>query len=269
MELANERGNIRGSFSMWDLLAIIVVVLLSGVWFVFTHTGERARIAQCAWNLRTLGQATQSYAGEHWDELPETLIRVGKFRSWDMALMPYLDPALAKPKSVYDKKRFMAAVRRYFVCPSDPFQRPNPRSYAMAGRDMRYGWPPTSHDKTGVGIIWDRNTVSILHDDDLVEGATKNHDLFPHIKQSLLPDPAHTLLLTELIAPGNRLERPTGAVVFAAYRQQEIVNGEDLHFQFGKFNYLMADGHVELLNKSQTDGSDGVNPNIWTINPKD
>ncbi len=259
----------RGSFSMWDLLAVIVVLLILGAWFGFTHTGERGRITQCASNLEALGRATQSFANEHQDGLPEACVRVGKLETWDTALMPYLDPALAKAKSVYDKRRFVAAVQKYFVCPSDPFQGLNHRSYAMAGRNMRFGWPPTSHDETGVGVVWDKNTISILHDDGLEENAASNPDLLPRMKQSVLLDPAHTLLLTELIDPGNGLERPGGSVIFSVGAQQKMVNGDDRHFHFGKFIYLMTDGHVKLLKKSQTDGSDGVSANIWTINTGD
>ncbi len=269
MNLLNENGCIRGSFTLWDLLALTIITFVLGAWLAFERTGERGRTARCAANLRALGKAAQSFTIEHQDGLPQACVRVGDFESWDMDLSPYLDPELAKAKSVYDKQRLEADLRQYFACPSDPFQGSIHRSYAMSGRDMRYGWPPTSRDKTGVGLDWNKNTVSILNDDDLVKNAVKNHELFPRVKQSVFPDPDSTLLLTELIDPGNNLGRPGGAVIFSSGAQQKIVSGDDPHFQFGKFNYLMADGHVMLLKKGQTDGSDQMNPNVWNINPGD
>jgi prepilin-type processing-associated H-X9-DG protein len=266
---AGSRETIRGSFTIWDLIAIMVVLVVFGGWFAFQHTGERGRIAQCTSNLKTLGEAIQSFANEHQNELPAANINMGELNSWDMMLTPYLNPKLATAKSVYEKNQLLPPAQIYFFCPSDPVKRTNPRSYAMGGRDMHYGWPPTSDDRTGVGLFWDAGTVSILHDNELAESATKNPDLLPRMKQSLLQDPANTLLLTELIGEDNSLRRGALTRVFEVNDQRKSFNGDVSHFHHGKFNYLMNDGHVELLTGQQTLGGDGQSGNIWTINAGD
>ncbi|MGH7940111.1 MAG: DUF1559 domain-containing protein, partial [Limisphaerales bacterium] len=238
----------RGSLSIWDLIVILLVVAFLGAWFVFAHSGERGRILQCASNLKALGGAVQSYAKDHNDGLPVAAIIVGpNLVTWDMDLYPYLAPSLANAKSVYDKKQLLAACQKDFACPSDPIERPTPRSYAMAGRNMHFGWPPGPDDNTGVGIIWSKGSVSLLNDDDLVKSAVKNPDLFPRTSQSLLLDPAHTLLLTDYIEPDNIMGRASSAVVFSPVEQQRSLIGYYTNFHLNKFNYLMSDGHVELL----------------------
>lgn len=260
------RKAIRGSFTLWDLIAILVVFIFAGAWYAVIHTGERGRIACCASNLRILGEATQSFADEHQSELPAAIINLGKTQIWDMALIPYLCPNLTNAKSIYAKNQLLSKAQHFFLCPSDTINRKSPRSYAMAGRDMSYGWPPTSGDDTGLGILWDNRTVSILHDEDLITKADKDFDLLPRIKQSLLLKPAGTLLITELVVPDNILAQPNSARVLAVNDQQTGMDLISTHFHSGKFNYLMADGHVELLAADQTDGSDGKSHTIWTVN---
>lgn len=255
---------------MWDLIAILVILAFLAGWFAFTHSGERGRIIQCAANLKGLDEATESYARDHEDGLPVAAIVLSTNNvTWDMDLYPYLAPGLANAKSAYDKRQLMNACRRHFVCPSDPIERANPRSYALAGRDMHYGWPPASDDKTGIGIIWDKGSVAALPDDSFEKRAAENPDLLPRIKHSLLPDPNETLLLTEFIDPDNIMGRTTSTVVFTPEEQQRSLAGYDPIFHFKKFNYLMADGHVELLSAKQTTVRDGKSHNIWTINPDD
>jgi prepilin-type processing-associated H-X9-DG protein len=266
---------IRGSFTVWDLIAILVVTGVFGGWFVFAHSGERGHIARCAGNLKALGEATQAYANDHNDGLPAAVIDTramgaeGQVTCWDMALAPYLEPRLAKAKSIYEQNQLWPAVQPYLVCPSDPFKRAEPRCYAMATRIMQAGWPPSPQDMTGVGVVWNKQFVSALLGQEMAGDALKNPDLLPRLKRSLLPDPANTLLLTELIAPGNHLRRGPYADVNDANVQEESFNGDSSSFHFGKFHYLMADGHVKLLTGPQTDGSDGQSRNIWTINAED
>jgi prepilin-type processing-associated H-X9-DG protein len=255
---------------MWDLIAILVVAGFVLGWFAFEHSGERGHVARCARNLKGLGEATQVYANDHSDGLPAAVINMGAGGiTWDMELAPYLRPGAAKAKSLYDRERLIEQKRPWLVCPSDFLPRANPRSYAMSARYMMYGWPPRPDDKTGVGLFWDKNSVTVILGKDMAESALKNHDLLPRFKRSMLPDPANTLWLTELISPDNGLRRSACSEVAGVNQQEEYFEGDSSHFHFGKFNYLMADGHVELLTGAQSDGSAGKRHNIWTINPGD
>lgn len=262
--------SVRGGFTMWDAIAILIVLFALGVWFAFNHLGERGRVARCRSNLKTLGQAMKSYANDHDDGLPAGAINVGNgVISWDTELAPYLNPGLKNPTSVYDRKRLMATINPRFVCPSDTIQRKDPRSYAMSSHYMKYAWPPTPDDKTGVGVLWNRETVSNLLGKDFVDAAFKDPAVLPRVKLSMLPDPENTLLLSELIMPENMIGHGAWTLLGGVNAQKNSFHGDAARFHFGKFNYLMADGHVELLAGSQTTGQDPKSHNIWTINPKD
>src|ERR1700739_3568896 len=90
------RRAVRGSFTLWDLLALLVVVALWGTWFAFNHLGERGRIHRCAGNLEELGAAMKSFANDHDDSLPAAGIELENTKlSWDMDLFPYLKHGLA------------------------------------------------------------------------------------------------------------------------------------------------------------------------------
>ncbi|HEV2329992.1 MAG TPA: H-X9-DG-CTERM domain-containing protein [Verrucomicrobiae bacterium] len=268
------RRAIHGSFTLWDLIAVLFVVVLLGVWFVFAHTGERGRIIRCTANLKVLGEVTQSFANDHNDGIPAatidtTYMNGGGVISWDTQLAPYLEPRLAQAKSVYEKSLVWPAGQHHLACPSDPIKRPNPRSYAMSWRRWLYGWPPASEDKAGVGVTWNKATISRFLDSDLAQRAAKHPELLPRLQLSVISDPDQTMLFTELIQQPNMVGRIVCTQVGYVQAQKEAFNGDSSHFHFGKFNYLMADGHVELLSGSKTDGSDGKSHNIWIINPGD
>ncbi len=245
----------------------MAVAALLAAWFGFSHSGERGRTARCARNLAMLGQAIESYASDHTDGLPAGAINLEKAKtSWDMDLLAYLRPDLARSSGAYEKRQLLLAAQPFFFCPSDPVPRGgHPRSYAMAARDMAYGWPPGPDDKTGVGLLWDGSTLSVLGED-LAQKAIKDAELLPRLQQSVLPDPAGTLLLTELMVPNNTMAGLVSARVFSV-SEQEAVFKQAPGLHWGRFNYLMADGHVAWLTRLQTggEGGRGSPAGIWTI----
>lgn len=248
------------AFARADLIVTVAVVVCLAGWLVFTHTGERGRIAACAHNLRNLSQAMHSDAHDHHNELVPAEIDVGAVKaSWDGEIMPYLKPP--SPSR--------------FHCPSDTFERgPNPRTYALAARDMTMGWPPTKDDRTGIGLLWNHRTIVTALGEDAWEPAQAHPETLPRLNLSVVSAPARTLLLSELLMPDNVLGHAGSTRIFNA-RQQIYINkqvakygGGPAQFHNGKFNYLMADGHVECLTGLEggvTEKPDG----IWTINPGD
>jgi len=297
MKLVNSISRHRpGGFSRTDLVVTVAVLACLAAWFIWLHGGERGRIAACAGNLRVLGQAIHSDAQDHDNQLVPAGIDVGKSKvSWDVELYPYLNPGLAPSTAPGSRGELLLASAPRFHCPSDTFNRgANPRSYAMAARDMQLaGWPPSSEDKTGVGIWWMQRTVRSLLGDNAWEDAQAHPEKLPRLKLSVVLAPKNTLDLTELLLPNNRLGQVSEAIrvfhpneqrmlPFVAntnnhtmqYRRiggspEEVFGDNPNRFHFGKFNYLMIDGHVELLTASQT-GGDGFPPaGIWTIKPGD
>lgn len=257
----------RGSFSMWDLIVVLFIVIFLGGWVAFAHSGARGRLARCTWNLEKLGGALQAYAGDHNDDMPAAGIDIGGMSmGWDMDVAPYLTASSMGQKSVYEKRQLLQSVRRYFICPSDSVARSNPRSYAMSGRDMD-DWPAAADDETGIGLWWDKRTIRILNRPS-AQAAAQNPALLPKIKQSLLPEPSDTMSLTEFIRRNNILGNLSSLRIFRVDRVTDY-DGDLSGIHFGKFNYLMADGHVELLTLLQTGGEGNPPEGIWTIKAGD
>ena len=263
---------VRGTFSLVDLIVVIGMVVIFSFWFWFSHSGERGRIVRCARNLEVLGQTMQSYANDHNDCLPAAGINLGNTKvSWDMDLTPYLNPTQTKPASVYAKRQLLVAASHLFVCPSDSVQHDgNPRSYAMAACVMAgLKWPISPECKTGVGLWWDKYTVLSMLDSDTAQNVMKRPELLPEIKRSNLLAPADTLLLTELFTPDNLLGSLSRTRVWNVNDQETVFKGYSSRIHFEKFNYLMVDGHVELLTGLQTGGVGNDLAGIWTIKAGD
>ena len=121
-------------------------------------------------------------------------------------------------------------------------------------------WPPGQESATGVGLVWNKQTALLLLDKD----ALLKPESLPTVKLSSVPVPADTLLLTELIAPDNVLGGNQRTTVFSPSQQQRFLKDSGAYFHHDRFNYLMVDGHVELLSPLQTGSIDG-HRGIWTI----
>lgn len=254
-----------------DLLIMMAAVTVLAFWFCLSHLGERGRVARCAGNLEKLGEAIQSYAADHDEGIPAATILLGRERdTWRIDVAPYLKSGLQRPKSIYQRRTFFKEAEPFFACPSDPIQRANLCSYSMSAHDMTPdNWPPAPENKTGMGLWWDKATVAAVLGAGAVQTVVSNLEVLPRLKLSVVSDPANTMLLTEFINRNNNLDSTSFAWVSRVTQQQQAFRADPLRFHFGKFNYLMTDGHVELLTGLQTGGI-GVQPSgIWTINPGD
>lgn len=255
------------AFSRLDLMVVMGVTLFLGLWLGGKYTGERARIARCTSNLEMLGQAMHSYAIDHNGELPAAVIDLGHTHiTWDTKLFPYLKPHTGPVTNETEDRKQAMELAHWFWCPSDTLPRTgHPRSYAMAEHDMTLNdWPPSSHSYSGPGLFWDSFwTTNVLSADEAKEAAL-NPDLLPKIKLSDIPAPADTLLATEYINRDNDLKDMGYARVGSVNDQRAAFHGDSSSFHYGKFNYLMVDGHVEFLSGEQT-GSPGGRSGIWSI----
>lgn len=247
------------AFTQVDLLVSIAVVVLLAGWFGLSHLGECGRIARCTRNLQVLGEAMQRYADDHGGALPPAGVGLLHL-TWDTEILPYLEPG----KSSRD------AMAPYLVCPSDVVKRDQPRTYAMSGHDMQpFNWPPGPDNTTGVGLWWDENAIVQKFGSQFARKVNKQ-DLsgLSLVKLSWMPDPAGTLLLTEMVDPNNRAWRTGWPVVWNAKQQLSFLKTAAANYHHGCFNYLMTDGHVELLTPLQTGSWDGSG-GIWTIRAGD
>lgn len=250
------------AFTRLDLMVCVFAAFMLAGWFGSGHLGERGRIARCANNLAFLGQLTQEYANDHVGSLPPASIE-SKQLAWDMQIAPYLAPGQVKN-----------GIDPFFLCPSDHLSRPRPRSYAMSAHDMaRENWPPGSDNDTGVGLVWNNDGIKRLLGEGAVTNATANIDSLAMVKLSSIPAPADALLYTDFIHRDNNLKGVKRAVVPSPGEQLESFKGDGTQFHRGRFNYLMVDGHVELLSPLQTGSSGGYDAGehhgIWTIKAGD
>ena len=246
------------AFTRTDLLAIVVVVVILGGLLGQACLGETGRSRRCAANLSVLGRAMQDYVDQHNGALPAASIDYGtNHLSWDTALRPYLHAGQA------GTEKYFTSLPRFFLCPSDNFPHSGtPRSYAMAGNDMWPDhWPPGPHSPTGVGLWWIYWTMPPL----LGDKVEPKMDQLPVVKLSDIPHPDRTVLLTEFIDAKNTVGNTWQATVYGASQQLEFFTNGGASFHHGKFNYLMADGHVEALAPLQTGGLD-TSAGIWSMN---
>lgn len=242
------------AFSRLDLITVIGVVGLLFLWFGMWQFGEHGRITRCAANLRALGQATQSFATDQQNALPPAVIDAGHQQiTWDARITPSLPQNLLKHGS-----------EPLFRCPSDRLVHFNGRSYTMSAHDMQLeNWPPGPENDTGVGLVWNQETIRKLLDQQQSNIVATNVDFGAMMKRSLIPSPSKTLLLTELISYENNLKGITWAAISGPGEQvQQFVN-KKAYVHNGRFNYLMLDGHVELLSPLQTTAPNGGG--IWSI----
>jgi prepilin-type processing-associated H-X9-DG protein len=254
---------VERAFTRLDMAVLIGMAALLLAWFGIGQVGERGRTLHCAWNLAALGKAMHRYANEHDDALPAAGVNVGQYQtSWDLRLLPYRAPGLAKQNN----EELARTVSRFFSCPSDKiWHRGSTRSYAMGSNDMTLqNWPPGGDSATGVGLNWDKPAVLRL----LNEDALKQPEILPGVKLADIPVPAKTVLLTELIVPNNVIGSYQAASVSGCVQQQQPFPDGGAKFHGGRFNYLMVDGHVELLTPLQTGAFDGTG-GIWTLKKGD
>jgi prepilin-type N-terminal cleavage/methylation domain-containing protein/prepilin-type processing-associated H-X9-DG protein len=81
------------AFTLVELLASLAVmaVLLAAVGYAVAGALSSARSAKCLSNMRQLGMAIHTYAGEHHGKLPRTRHSAAAQQAWIFQLRPYLD----------------------------------------------------------------------------------------------------------------------------------------------------------------------------------
>jgi prepilin-type processing-associated H-X9-DG protein len=158
-------------------------------------------------------------------------------------------------------------VAPYFFCPSDTAAHPEtPRSYAMSAHDMQpENWPPGPGNATGIGLVWNQESLNRLLDDAHRRMAATNLDALPAMKLAFIPAPASTLALTELISSDNHLNGLARTTLSGPVPQVERLVQNQPRMHGGYCNYLMLDGHVERRSPLQA-GTTSDGRNFWSIN---
>ncbi len=255
-------------FTRTDLTFTLGTVLLIGVliWVGINVAGEKSRIFSCAHHLKTLELAFTLYAHDHNDTFPPAVIIDGtNSTTWDREVSGYLDPKLNGANSPETEKALEAKIVTVFKCPSDrePRGGADPRSYSMPIYDInRFGWPPSERSMGGLGLYLDSKIIAKARETD----PPKSLNCLPAIKTSIVVAPVDTALLVERISILNALWGAKFACISSPQEQFEAKTFAAKDFHGGKMNYLMADGHVELMPPLQSSGFIG---GVWTIRAGD
>jgi prepilin-type processing-associated H-X9-DG protein len=217
-----------------------------------------------------LGRAFTDYAQAHNGALPPAVFDdgTGNRTSWDREIAVYLEPELAKQNPPEKQKELEAKVAPTFKCPSDKELRGGalPRSYSMPMYDInKIGWPPDENSLGGLGLYVDAKALAKARE----AIPTERANYMPAIKISMVPAPADTALLVERISIPNALWQTKFACITSTKEQFDAKTFTAKDFHGGKMNYLMLDGHVELLWPTQSFGFTGVGGGIWTIREGD
>lgn len=247
-------------------VVVVGALLIAGIWL----GGEQRRIFVCARHMKILGQAFEQYAHDHDDALPPAVLdENGVGTSWDSVIAPYLMPGLKKADSPEAQKSLEAKVAYLFKCPSDlePRGGAPARSYSMPMYDIsKDGWPPGPNSLGGLGLYLDTRVIQKVREAD----PAGSPNPLPAIRMTMVPDPANTALLVERISILNALWATKYACIVSARQQFDAKTFEQKDFHGGKMNYLMLDGHVELLWPIQSGGQVGSgDQGLWTLRADD
>lgn len=276
------KGKLAG-FGRLDLMAVLAVlfglmVLLSAIMFRFHHPSTQSR---CAENLKQLGIAMALYEKDNDERLPYAYIKPEKDSdrnsvAWDGLIFPLVPLNSAGLQQ-----------KHLFRCPADTIirngDRPQ-RSYAMPTHRMTDDvWPPGPNNATGVGLYWEAGRGGLADVSNLVstanflEANNKSKCPIAAIRLNMIPAPAQTLLLTENARPGNILFSSSGATIAGPGQHVQARLIDIDYYHAGRINYLMIDGHVELLYPWESAGLADPNStvsrkshaDIWTIRADD
>jgi prepilin-type processing-associated H-X9-DG protein len=263
---------------------LIAIVSLGAVWIVKPR--HISREAQCAINLKALGAAMAMYEQANNDRLPYAMIRypaaeAKNDKTWDTLIYPFVPP----------NDRGLAQ-KHFLQCPADTLPAKGDqrrRTYSMPAHNMiKQDWPPGTNNGTGVGLWWTyygKNMAALKTILPKTSAPSTNSNAevsivqpkLPAISLSMIQAPAATLLLTEHAAAGNLAFNFSGSTIGgpSEHLDKKVLKAEEYHD--GKINYLMVDGHAEMLFPLQSIGQHDPRdtnpeierPNIWTIRAND
>ncbi|MCC6819120.1 MAG: prepilin-type N-terminal cleavage/methylation domain-containing protein [Verrucomicrobia subdivision 3 bacterium] len=305
MKSIHHRRNL-GAFTLIELLVVIAIIGILAALLLpsLSRAKRKANEIVCLNNLKQLGIAMHVYLPENNDKLPYAALEMAdknREMTWDSLLHRYIGGKLSEEQLWTPLASInVAPALTVLKCPSDNSPRPkylppplpvNRRSYAMPrymssdGTSDEGGtvpWPPSADSQTGVGLNWDQKSPLWNQADNSVgDGSPANprpsHQLA--VKASMLLETAGTIVLTERIHVDN-------VMMFA--QREDIRNAEDHvatgsgpvyappyfyppadKHHGGRFNYLMADGHVEFLLPSKTTPNLGLRRGMWSIKAGD
>lgn len=253
----SERGQMkstqRTAFTLVELLVVIAImsILMALLAPALKAARNKAQAMVCMNNLRQIGLAFISYAGEHDDQLIPYFYSDAKGFHWPLGVLidtgHFKGGSGAPPWPDHDGRAYQVKPGGIFNCPV------NQRTYDWPGDPQYLG-------TYGMNIVLTGSTFYL---------GTPYYDPTP-LRLSNLPDPgAHFLL-----ADKRRLHPMDGGTWLLFRNIEEIVppgafSTANMGFSFlhsGGANLLFLDGHVEFVSQDRIPPAPpwgGASPFIW------
>lgn len=301
-------------FTLIELLVVIAIIAILAAMLlpVLSRAKAKANGAKCISSLKQMGAAMHMYQGDCQDKLSyanlffvSSVNPANRAWTWDDRLNAYVGGAMnANQLASNNPNRNNVPIPKAFTCPGDKVAITNTalrltgtrRSYGMPRHNMGTfalpsafppapdSWPPSSINKTGVGLNWDtRNApLSYWNAEDVV-GGPREPRYQAAVFASMVLEQSKTITLAESIDPDNLVGRFGTAFLNRVNDQFNAIPGVNnlndqskfvAAFHAGPVNYLFVDGHVEPLDREATLGKTntiGATPpsGMWTILPND
>jgi len=296
----------RAGFTLIELLVVIAIIAILAAMLLpaLANAKKRGQAAACMNNTKQCGTAMQLYWGDNDDKLPYADIHdhpanllASLAHSWDDLISSYL----GIPQTIESQWFIVNSnASKVLACPTDknPLFNPtiqtflstlaNPprhsrRSFAMpayqsgsypANPALPGEWPPNPDAQAGVGLTWEHPPTSGRF------AATWNFaDPTPllrypsrqlGLRDSIINDPAGTIMITEFIHIDNVAGFPDRAILAnanghypapgAAFNYRKVD-----HHGWDTYNYLFVDGHVQFLKRELTTRDVNQRLGMWTI----
>jgi len=305
------RRSCSGGFTLIELLVTIAIIaiLASILLPALSRARESSRVASCSSNLKQIHTASLAYSGDNGDKIPYAMLRwrPGTAIGWDDLLYTYMGGEAARFENVVLSEPQLgqggpadnqSSGNKTLRCPSDKVRRDaryrqSIRSYVMPRHAMHtspawapntgssgFNWPPAADNSTGVGLNWDVSggATTSWNPRDLTGVGADIPGRQDGIHENLILKPEGTIMFTERV----RREMLQGGFQYQyiqnanehliSNRARDDYNNASA-YHFGKFNFLMADGHVEQWTPEESIGPDGTNTAFqtgpWTMNVDD